>query len=209
MRCGERRWRGTSIPARRSVGCQVTTRAAPCPSAVHGVLCMQHSVQLRAHSSVPCRYAPLCSPVHAAPRPVPGERRLAVPIHAERADKRPLFVSYLFIIPLHIPRGCLPDDVTHSITSPAHGPVPRALPAGTSPLTAAVAPGPPHAAPCGRRPCPNKVKAAGRQRSGTGRGKPRASCSHWQRRVKIAPSAAQGQEKSRCLMSEPQPLTAK
>lgn len=162
-----------------------------------------HTAPFRA--GTPLSAAPYTQP-HA---PCPANAAWRCPSMQSAPTKGPFFVSYLFIIPLHIPRGCLPDDVTHSITSPAHGPVPRALPVGTSPLTAAVAPGPPHAAPCGRRPCPNKVKAAGRQRSGTGRGKPRASCSHWQRRVKIAPSAAQGQEKSRCLMSEPQPLTAK
>lgn len=184
--------------------------ASSCPSSMHGVLRMQHRACSSTHTA-PCTEfcagQPSLQPCTCSP--MPRARRLAVPIHAEHADKRPLFVSYLFIIPLHIPRGCLPDDVTHSITSPAHGPVPRLLPVGTSPLAAAAAPGSPLAAPCGRRPCPNKVKAAGGQQSGTGRGKLRASCSHWQRRVKIAPSAAQGQEKSRCLMSEPQPPTVK
>lgn len=36
------------------------------------------------------------------------------------ADKRLLFVPYLFITPLPGRRGCFPDDVTHAITLPTH-----------------------------------------------------------------------------------------
>lgn len=65
---------------------------------------------------------PAPAPETQSPRRVSGSvlAGLLLPKRQLWADKRLLFVSYLFITPLPGRPGCFPDDVTHAITVPTH-----------------------------------------------------------------------------------------